>query len=147
MTVVSRALVLGSGEAIGFAWQWGVLTSLHDAGISLMDADLLVGTSVGSTAAVELTTGDPHRMMDHILTDAGRERTAPPATDAFVQMLTQAIGKHFRSHRDPGRDRFAGAGSGWPADRTDASDRHRELADAGMAGKAADDPCRRRGHR
>ncbi len=92
--MVSRALVLGSGEAIGFAWQWGVLTSLHDAGIPLMDAELLVGTSVGSTTAVELTTGDPHRMMDHILTDEGRERTAPPATDAFVQMLVQAIGKH-----------------------------------------------------
>jgi NTE family protein len=85
---------LGSGESIGFSWQWGVLTSLYDAGIDLLDVKLMVGTSVGSTAAVELTMGDPHRMLDHILADEPRERNSPPATDAFVQMLGQAIGRH-----------------------------------------------------
>lgn len=91
---VSRALVLGSGESIGFSWQWGVLTSLHDAGIDLLDVDLMVGTSVGSTAAVELTTGDPHRMLDHILADEPRERNSPAAADAFVTMVAQAVGRH-----------------------------------------------------
>jgi NTE family protein len=92
--VVSRALVLGSGESIGFCWQWGVLTSLHDAGIDLLDVELMVGTSVGSTAAVELTTGDPHRMLDHILADEPRARNSAPATDAFATMLAQAVGGH-----------------------------------------------------
>ena len=94
MAVVSRALVLGSGESIGFCWQWGVLTSLSDAGIDLLDVELMVGTSVGSTAAVELTTGDPHRMLDRILADEPRERNSPPATDNFVQLLATAVGRH-----------------------------------------------------
>jgi NTE family protein len=71
-----------------------VLTSLYDAGIDLLDVGLMVGTSVGATAAVELTTGDPHRMAEHILADEPRERNSPPAADAFVQMLAQAIGRH-----------------------------------------------------
>lgn len=74
-----------------------MLTSLYDAGIDLLDVELMVGTSVGSTAAVELTTGDPHRMLDHILADEPRERNSPPAAHAFVQMLAQAIGRHFEA--------------------------------------------------
>jgi NTE family protein len=33
-------------------------------------------------------------MLDHIVADEPRERNSPPAADAFVQMVAQAIGRH-----------------------------------------------------
>jgi NTE family protein len=49
-----RALVLGGGGAAGNAWLIGVLAGLSDAGLDVTDADLVVGTSAGATAAAQL---------------------------------------------------------------------------------------------
>jgi NTE family protein len=49
-----RALVLGGGGAAGNAWLIGVLAGLSDAGLDVTDADLIVGTSAGATAAAQL---------------------------------------------------------------------------------------------
>lgn len=49
-----RALVLHGGGAVGNAWEIGVLAGLLDAGLDVADADLLVGTSAGATAAAQL---------------------------------------------------------------------------------------------
>ena len=46
-----RALVLGGGGSTGNAWLIGVIAGLSDAGVDLTDADLIIGTSAGSTAA------------------------------------------------------------------------------------------------
>jgi NTE family protein len=50
-----RALVLGGGGSTGNAWLIGVLAGLFDAGLDVTDADLIVGTSAGSTAAAQIT--------------------------------------------------------------------------------------------
>jgi NTE family protein len=55
----SRALVLGGGGSSGNAWLVGVVAGLLDAGLGVTDADVIVGTSAGSTTAVQLTSADP----------------------------------------------------------------------------------------
>ena len=49
-----RALVLGGGGAAGNAWEIGVIAGLFDGGLDVTDADLIIGTSAGSTAAVQI---------------------------------------------------------------------------------------------
>lgn len=54
------ALVLGGGGAAGNAWEIGVIAGLAEAGLDLTaDADLVVGTSAGATAAAQVRSGMP----------------------------------------------------------------------------------------
>ena len=46
-----RALVLHGGGSAGNAWEIGVIAGLFDAGLDVTEADLIIGTSAGSTAA------------------------------------------------------------------------------------------------
>lgn len=55
--VNERALVIGGAGAAGNAWAIGVVAGLLDAGLDVTEADLIVGTSSGSTAAAQLTGG------------------------------------------------------------------------------------------
>ena len=55
----SRALVLGGGGSTGNAWLIGVVAGLLDAGLDMTTADVMVGTSAGSTAAAQITAADP----------------------------------------------------------------------------------------
>ncbi len=50
-------LVLGGGGVAGIAWMTGVLAGLGDAGQVVTDADLLIGTSAGSTVAARIGSG------------------------------------------------------------------------------------------
>ncbi|WP_236792465.1 patatin-like phospholipase family protein [Amycolatopsis sp. GM8] len=54
-----RAVVLGGGGVAGIAWETGYLTGLAEAGRSILDADLFLGTSAGSTVAAQVTSGVP----------------------------------------------------------------------------------------
>jgi NTE family protein len=54
------ALVLGAGGITGVAWQLGILVGLHDRGLDLGRADLILGTSAGAmTGALIAAFGDP----------------------------------------------------------------------------------------
>src|SRR3954470_7724780 len=59
----STALVLAGGGVAGIAWELGVLRGLADADPALADrvlaADLVVGTSAGSSVAAQVTSGVP----------------------------------------------------------------------------------------
>jgi NTE family protein len=57
--VASRALVLGSGGITGAAWEVGLVAGLAARGIDLTAADLVLGTSAGSLAGAQLTSGTP----------------------------------------------------------------------------------------
>ncbi|MDO5744068.1 MAG: patatin-like phospholipase family protein [Micrococcaceae bacterium] len=48
------ALVLGGGGSTGNAWLIGVVAGLLDAGLDVTSSDVIVGTSAGSTAAIQL---------------------------------------------------------------------------------------------
>jgi NTE family protein len=56
---VSRALVLAGAGAAGNAWQLGLIAGLSSRGVELTEADLIVGTSAGSTVAAQITSGAP----------------------------------------------------------------------------------------
>jgi NTE family protein len=57
--IVTRALVLAGGGAAGNAWELGLVAGLSDAGVDVTEADLVVGTSAGSTVAAQITSGIP----------------------------------------------------------------------------------------
>jgi NTE family protein len=54
-----RALVLGGGGSAGNAWAIGVIAGLFDAGLDVTEADLIIGTSAGSTAAAQVSSATP----------------------------------------------------------------------------------------
>ncbi|GAA1264782.1 hypothetical protein GCM10009646_60820 [Streptomyces aureus] len=55
------ALVLGGGGPVGGAWMTGVLAGLADAGIDLLSADVVIGTSAGAIYGARLACGESAR--------------------------------------------------------------------------------------
>jgi NTE family protein len=74
-----RALVLGGGGSTGNAWLIGVIAGLGDAGLDVTAADLIIGTSAGSTAAAQVTSASPPQLLTDILSAAPQPPTAPTA--------------------------------------------------------------------
>ncbi|WP_374967913.1 patatin-like phospholipase family protein [Terrabacter sp. BE26] len=73
-----RALVLAGGGAAGNAWQIGLVAGLAAAGVDLTRAELIVGTSAGSTVAAQITCGPrPAELYAAILDEAPRRPSAP----------------------------------------------------------------------
>ncbi len=78
-----RALVVGGGGASGNAWAIGVIAGLFDAGLDVTQADLIVGTSAGSTVAAQITsTTRPTELFAAILAAVPPARTGPAGSDA-----------------------------------------------------------------
>jgi NTE family protein len=76
-----RALVLGGGGSAGNAWLIGVIAGLFDAGLDVTEADLVIGTSAGSTAAVQIASASPTQLLADILSAAPQQRTGPLGSD------------------------------------------------------------------
>ena len=55
-TPTTRALVLAGAGAAGNAWQLGLIAGLYEGGLDLTAADLIIGTSAGSTVAAQITS-------------------------------------------------------------------------------------------
>jgi NTE family protein len=70
-------LVLGGGGSTGNAWLIGVVAGLFDAGLDVAEADLVIGTSAGSTAAAQIAGAAPADLLAAILAAAPQPRTAP----------------------------------------------------------------------
>ena len=78
-----RALVLGGGGGAGNAWEIGVIAGLFDAGLDVTEADLIIGTSAGSTAAAQITSAtQPGELLANILAAAPQPRTGPVGSDS-----------------------------------------------------------------
>jgi NTE family protein len=77
-----RALVLGGGGGAGNAWEIGVIAGLFDSGLDVTKADLIIGTSAGSTAAAQITSAtQPAELLANILAGAPQPRTGPVGSD------------------------------------------------------------------
>jgi NTE family protein len=77
-----RALVLGGGGSAGNAWLIGVIAGLFDAGLDVTKADLIIGTSAGSTAAAQISSAtQPPELLAGILSAAPQPRTGPAGSD------------------------------------------------------------------
>lgn len=87
-----RGVVLGGGGVAGIAWETGLLTGLAEAGKSVLDADLLIGTSAGSTVAAQVTSGVPLPDLYQRQVDPARQVPELPAV-----LDAEAIGALFGS--------------------------------------------------
>lgn len=101
------ALVLGGGGAAGQAWQIGVIAGLAEAGLNLTEAaDLVVGTSSGSTTAAWVRSGIPAaELLASVLSEpvrpVGQSRELPPSLPmATVFERMRAIGAAATSAAD-----------------------------------------------
>jgi NTE family protein len=75
-------LVLGGGGSAGNAWEIGVIAGLFDAGLDVTEADLIIGTSAGSTAAAQISsTTQPAELLASILAAAPQPGTGPVGSD------------------------------------------------------------------
>jgi NTE family protein len=79
MAAGQKALVLSGGGAAGIAWELGVLVGLHESGVDVRAADLIVGTSAGSVVGALVAGGAP---LDHILAQQPASAAQPSAQRA-----------------------------------------------------------------
>jgi NTE family protein len=75
-----RALVLGGGGSAGNAWLIGVVAGMAAAGLDATDADVIIGTSAGSTAAAQLTSAAPDDLYAATVAAAPPPRTGRPTS-------------------------------------------------------------------
>ncbi len=94
---MSTALVLGAGGLTGTAFHAGVLQGLLDGGWDASSAELVVGTSAGSSTGASLRAGVP--IEDLFATQTGGEVSA--ATDARRRRLPPEL--DFAAHPPSGR--------------------------------------------
>ena len=87
-----RALVLGGGGSTGNAWLLGVIAGLSDAGLDVTNADLVVGTSAGSTAAAQLAGAAPADLYAATLAAPPQQR--PPTRPGGGSAATKPVTGH-----------------------------------------------------
>ena len=90
------ALVLGGGGSAGNAWLIGVIAGLRDAGVDVTEADLIVGTSAGSTAAAQITGATPADLLADILT-APPHPPAGPAASARGPVAARTVANRMKT--------------------------------------------------
>ncbi len=72
-----RALVLGGGGSAGNAWLIGVVAGLSEAGLNVTDADVVVGTSAGATAAAQFAGATPSDLLAAVLSATPPQGNGP----------------------------------------------------------------------
>ena len=77
-----RALVLGGGGTLGVAWETGLLAGLEAEGVTLGNADLILGTSAGSIVGSAVARGVSPNMLAELQIAAARQAAANPAQAA-----------------------------------------------------------------
>jgi NTE family protein len=76
------ALVLGGGGSTGNAWLIGVIAGLFEAGLDVSNADLIIGTSAGATAAAQITGATPEELLVITVAPVPQRAGAPGAGGA-----------------------------------------------------------------
>jgi len=87
-------LVLHGGGSAGNAWEIGVIAGLFNAGVDVTEADLIIGTSAGATAAAQVTNASPADLLTAILDapsprqgSTGRPSGGPPPVAPVVDHM------------------------------------------------------------
>ena len=96
MCMVQRALVLAGGGVAGIAWELGVLLGIRggapDLAPRIEDADVIVGTSAGSTVAAQISTGrDLQELFDRQLTETSSEIEVDFDVDSMMALFGSAF--------------------------------------------------------
>src|SRR5262245_17635852 len=87
-----RALVLGGGGSTGNAWLIGVIAGLFDGGLAVTEADLIIRTSAGSTAAAQITSATPTGLFADILSTEIPQRSGRAPTGRVVDQMERTSG-------------------------------------------------------
>ena len=95
-----RALVLGGGGSAGNAWEIGVIAGLFDAGVDVTAADLIIGTSAGATAAVQITGASPPELLAAVLAAAPPPPRAASTTQRAVASQMDRTGQIIAAAED-----------------------------------------------
>lgn len=119
-TASDRALVLHGGGSAGNAWEIGVIAGFYEAGLDLRQADLIIGTSAGATAAAQITGSSPDELFAQILA-----ATPPQANSSF--------GGVARSPRDGTVNDHLARTNKIIEDSMDAADMRRRMGAAALA--------------
>jgi NTE family protein len=107
MAVGRRALVLGGGGVTGIAWETGLLAGLAQAGVDLVSADVVVGTSAGSVVGAQILSGIPlEDLYAEQLKEGGGEIAAKMGARAIAWFI---IGSLWPGDERWGRARLGGA--------------------------------------
>lgn len=98
MTAAQRALVLAGGGLAGIAWETGILAGIADvepaAAQALLDADVVLGTSAGSTVAAQLGSGLSLEELfaRQVCDEAGAAEIHPGVSvDAITELFLEAM--------------------------------------------------------
>ena len=97
--VGERALVLGGGGSTGNAWLIGVLAGLLDSGLDVTAADLIVGTSAGSTTAAQVTSVSPGELYTAIMNNPLPQRTTAGKPDRHRRTAGPVVNHLERTNR------------------------------------------------
>jgi NTE family protein len=89
-------LVLAGGGLAGIAWETGVLRGIADespaTAKALLDADVLVGTSAGSTVAAQLSSGlDLDVLFDRQTTASSTELNPNVGIEEITELFLTAM--------------------------------------------------------
>lgn len=91
--MTDKALVLGGGGVTGIAWELGVLRGLAAAGVDLMDADVVVGTSAGSVVGSQVGAGAGLRALysSQVEPQGRDEQYTPVDPEAMLALFGAAL--------------------------------------------------------
>jgi NTE family protein len=84
-----RALVLGGGGPVGFAWESGLIAGFAQGGVDFGKADFILGTSAGAIAGARLASGVETARLAEALIDPASTRIQPRigSPEAFMKMM------------------------------------------------------------
>jgi NTE family protein len=111
-----RALVLAGGGVAGIAWETGILRGIADespaAAQRLVQSDVLVGTSAGSTVAAQISSGySLEALFDRQVAETSAEIDPGVDIDAITELFLDAL-REPRTHGwDPTRKRLQRIGA------------------------------------
>jgi NTE family protein len=94
--MTTRALVLGGGGVAGIAWETGILLGIADespaAAKALVESDVLLGTSAGSTVVAQLGGGlGLAELFARQVDEASAEIAPAVAVDALIESFVAAL--------------------------------------------------------
>ena len=78
----------------GVAWELGILAGLHDAGVDVQDADVIIGTSAGSVVGAQISSGTDIESLfasQMIPAEQSKERMVAFDASQMMEVFGQAI--------------------------------------------------------
>ena len=96
LVTTKRALVLAGGGLAGIAWETGILRGIADespdTARALLDSDVLLGTSAGSTVAAQLSSGEGlDTLFDRQVAAASTEIDPGVSVDDITEIFVTAM--------------------------------------------------------